>query len=61
MEKAHNTKTNDLRYQNLQNLILKSQNLSFNLKDALYKATYKVTSYMKLLIQKNYEIELKTL
>ena len=44
---SHNAKSNELKYQNLQNLILKSQNLTCNLTDALYKAT-KVTDPRKL-------------
>ena len=44
---SRNAKSNKLKYQNLQNLILKSQNLTCNLIDALYKAT-KVTDPRKL-------------
>lgn len=36
---SNNTKSNYLRYQNLQNLILKSKNLTCKLIDAFYKVT----------------------
>ena len=44
---SHSTKSNDLRYKNLENLVLKSQNFTYNLSDALYKAT-KVTDPKEL-------------
>ena len=44
---SHSTKSNDLRYKNLENLVFKSQNFTYNLSDALYKAT-KVTDPKEL-------------
>ena len=44
---SHSTKSNDLRYKNVENLIFKSQNVTYNLLAGLYKAT-KVTDPKEL-------------